>query len=57
MTPNWLIPGTPDILSQEELSDLQQAVHPMEHCDNLDVSVYVMTREIVYACSLAASTF
>ena len=51
MTSNGLIPGTPDILSQEELSDLQQAVDLMEHCDDLGVSLYVMTREFVYTCT------
>ena len=45
------IPHTPDIITQEQLSDLRQAVDPMEQCDDLGVSLYIITREFVYACN------
>ena len=38
------VPHTPDILTQEQLSDLRQAVDPMEQCDDLGVSLYIRIR-------------
>ena len=43
------IPETPDLLTPLQLTELQQNVHPLELCDDLAVSLYLMEREFILA--------
>ena len=44
------IPITTNPLTTQQLSELRQTVDPLEQCDDLGVSLYVITRTLVRVC-------
>lgn len=44
------VPDTPDFLTPQQWSELSQAVDPLEQCDDLSISLYLMTRAFMSAC-------
>lgn len=44
------VPSIAVDLTSQQLTELQQSVHPLEECDDLGVSLYIAARTFVSAC-------
>ena len=44
------VPSITVDLTSQQLTELQQIVHPLEECDDLGVSLYTAARTFVNAC-------
>ena len=44
------IPVTVNPLTPQQMDELQQAVDPFEQCDDLGISLYIITRAFVNEC-------
>lgn len=44
------VPATDNPLTPQQIAELRAAVNPLQDCDNLGVSLYLLTRAFVNAC-------
>ena len=45
------IPDTPSPLTVQQSAELEMAINPLEECDDLGVSLYVLACAFVNACT------
>lgn len=44
------VPRITPCLSEQQVTELSHAVNPLEECEDLGISLYILTRTFVYAC-------